>query len=509
MNGVWISRESWERLWNAMHNVQIRFSRLLSHPSGGITGDGRSAQFRIDLPERYQEPPREWCYELTDLGNDTWRINFYSNPDKGTAGTVRYRGSFYKISTSDCSFTVSKTDLSRDIMFILVKQASPAHETGVIFVPRLTHMTVLAAETTAEPFIGIARFAFSDQENRLFISVYHDRTIEWNNPLYQNDQLRMDLAFGPTPTSEEGFTEFLDGAVQYLLFDGHFCIMVNGFVIHQNGGGSTVYDMIAIDQYHQAGQTIMYVYWTCDISTGWNDAQTFNSVVNPRLEFRQSELTNMQRRYMRYRQVSIPLMSLYWDNYPVQCNAAQSGLYRITDYSPRNFPAYCINTFGLDFYPEVHDGWITIDISSKKLVIQTIRCYGNNRYLGDIPMQRISYENVLPESGKLLACCVFDRENDRWGDPYLMIGNHQVTADNSGVTGTVCSVEFAEIRGDDPQYASIRQNYGGPVRLFSYGDQISELKGDLATANSQIQDEIALLWSSIGTINARISSYHH
>ena len=217
MSNVWISRESWERLWNAMHNVQIRFSRLLAHPSGGITGDGPTAQFRIDLPDRIQEQPQQWCYEVTALENDVWQIDFYSIPDPVMAGTVHYRSSYYGIYASDCSFKVSRSDLSQAVRFIMVKETATYSAEGVTFVPRLTHMSVPSGGTDTDQYVCIAKILFNSRTGQPAVEVYHDQTVEWyETPSYRNDQLRLDLAFGPTPASTNGFREFLDGAVQYL-----------------------------------------------------------------------------------------------------------------------------------------------------------------------------------------------------------------------------------------------------------------------------------------------------
>ena len=115
----------------------------------------------------------------------------------------------------------------------------------------------------------------------------------------------------------------------------------------------------------------------------------------------------------------------------------------------------------------------------------------------------------MPISGSLTVCCVFDEENNRWGTPYLKDESRNLTADNSGVTGRVCSVEIARAVGSFPEYVNFRQHYGGPVRLISYEYQISQMRSDLTTAESRLQNQIDGLQSSISTLSQRIYDYHH
>ena len=438
MSNVWISRESWEQLWNAMHNVQIRFDRLLSLPSGGITGDGLSAQFRIDLPERIQEPPRHWCYEVIKLGNDSWQIRFFIPHEPTKAGFVHYRGTTYEILSEDCSFVVSKTDLSRTIYFVLVKQAYPTHIEGVKFVPRLTHRGPEVNGSGPDQVRSVAQFIYSSSENKLSVHVYYDRTIEWYNAFYRSDQLRLDIAFGPTPASTDGFNEFLDGAVQYLLVDEHFSMMVNGFLVNQTSS-QPAYNAIAIEPNNTANVSYLYVYWVCEISTRNNSRTACNAPINPRIEFRTTEISSSELAYLRYHRIYIPILTIHREPYEVVCNAAQSGIYTFCDIvRPMSIPLYWINTSGLDFYPDVQDGWILIDYQAKKVVITAIRCFGNDTSIGSIPLQTLAFANDtdLPITGGLSVCCVFDQENDRWGSPYLMCGSTAITTDTSGVSGT-------------------------------------------------------------------------
>lgn len=50
MSAIWLSRESWQTLWSAIQNIQIRMDRTVLKPSAGLSGHGTSARIRIDLP---------------------------------------------------------------------------------------------------------------------------------------------------------------------------------------------------------------------------------------------------------------------------------------------------------------------------------------------------------------------------------------------------------------------------------------------------------------------------
>lgn len=50
MSAIWLSRESWQTLWSAIQNIQIRMDRTVLKPSAGLSGHGTAARIRIDLP---------------------------------------------------------------------------------------------------------------------------------------------------------------------------------------------------------------------------------------------------------------------------------------------------------------------------------------------------------------------------------------------------------------------------------------------------------------------------
>ena len=53
MSAVWISRESWQKVWSALHNIRVRYSHTVKTPCAGISGVGASARINIDLPADY------------------------------------------------------------------------------------------------------------------------------------------------------------------------------------------------------------------------------------------------------------------------------------------------------------------------------------------------------------------------------------------------------------------------------------------------------------------------
>lgn len=53
MSAVWISRESWLKVWSALHNIRVRCSHTVKTPCASISGVGASARINIDLPADY------------------------------------------------------------------------------------------------------------------------------------------------------------------------------------------------------------------------------------------------------------------------------------------------------------------------------------------------------------------------------------------------------------------------------------------------------------------------
>ncbi len=50
MSAVWISKDSWEKVWNALHNIQVRQNFAVQTPCATLSGNGSSARLNIDLP---------------------------------------------------------------------------------------------------------------------------------------------------------------------------------------------------------------------------------------------------------------------------------------------------------------------------------------------------------------------------------------------------------------------------------------------------------------------------
>lgn len=49
-NCVWVSKDSWEKLWSALHNIQIRCDEAVLSPSAILSGAGSSSALIISIP---------------------------------------------------------------------------------------------------------------------------------------------------------------------------------------------------------------------------------------------------------------------------------------------------------------------------------------------------------------------------------------------------------------------------------------------------------------------------
>lgn len=50
MSSVWISKDSWAKVWAAIHNIRVRMNFTVKEPSVSLSGQGASARINIDLP---------------------------------------------------------------------------------------------------------------------------------------------------------------------------------------------------------------------------------------------------------------------------------------------------------------------------------------------------------------------------------------------------------------------------------------------------------------------------
>lgn len=50
MSSVWITKESWDKVWAALHNIHIRMNFTVKQPSVALSGKGAAARINIDLP---------------------------------------------------------------------------------------------------------------------------------------------------------------------------------------------------------------------------------------------------------------------------------------------------------------------------------------------------------------------------------------------------------------------------------------------------------------------------
>lgn len=50
MSSVWISKDSWAKVWAAIHNIRVRMNFTVKEPSVSLSGQGSSARINIDLP---------------------------------------------------------------------------------------------------------------------------------------------------------------------------------------------------------------------------------------------------------------------------------------------------------------------------------------------------------------------------------------------------------------------------------------------------------------------------
>ena len=50
MSSVWIKKDSWDKVWSAIHNIRVRMSFTVKEPCVSLSGQGTAARINIDLP---------------------------------------------------------------------------------------------------------------------------------------------------------------------------------------------------------------------------------------------------------------------------------------------------------------------------------------------------------------------------------------------------------------------------------------------------------------------------
>ena len=489
MSNVWISKESWEKVWNALHHIQVRFSPTVMQPTAGISGAGASAQLTLDLPDRTGAQEMQWRTRVVDLGNNQYKICFFGTPYTGIAGTIRFRGKEYSIAADDCSFTVSKADLEAgDIYAVWVKmfRENTLESNRFFFAAGLTHSSIPYEGAETEDIRAFAKISWSDNHPAVY-SANHT-TLEWFDNYTAHGIFRADLACKEIPSSRAAFQNCLEGITQYLVVNSGFHMIINGTAIHGTTiGEASLQSYIALELAEAAGiNSARYLYWVCNFGNGSTNTL---APVNARLEITEYRPYDSPYQNLRH-EVRLPLLCLK-GRVSNSSDLAYKMNFIVKDSNPCKFPMYWINTAGREMQPSYLDGGISISAANQKMYITAIHCFGNGSVLNSVPAQTISYSDTLPYTGWVQVHCRYNVQDDQWGNPYLSIGGTYITSDSSGVSGTEYARNIAFIQENNPAKTIILQNFAGPVYFESYKERIAYLK-------QQYDQQLSTLESSLG-----------
>lgn len=116
-NCVWVSKDSWEKLWSALHNIQIRCDEAVLSPSAMLSGAGSSSALIISIPRAVGTGKSEYnsYFKIVD------RSDFIEQePD------VSYDEKLYRIAVCDGGTYNEERGTSSNSLFYLNEGTPPS-----------------------------------------------------------------------------------------------------------------------------------------------------------------------------------------------------------------------------------------------------------------------------------------------------------------------------------------------------------------------------------------------
>ncbi|MBO4649165.1 MAG: hypothetical protein J5806_13515 [Lentisphaeria bacterium] len=495
MNPVWLSRDSWEKIWYALHNIQLRIGSSIDQPAANLTGAGAAARLMVDLPER----PRQnvlWRCRVRELETDRWELRFFTDQPSNPKH-IHYRGEDICFE-DDFIFEITRSDLtSGPIYAVIIRKAHPA--TGhVFFTVALTRCCFQILEEAARFAIGVFPVARIDLQNgRITVESYYDSTINWPDP-YPAGPFHAEMVFADLPgVSGSGFQDFLSATKQQLAISEQFSVCVNNYYVSGTKllSGSDQYPSSRLDL-TQEGEDLgnpLYVFWSAQIG-GNTITDCCKSPTRIRYEIR-SEIRDPVHDDYNGNLLDIPVAKLR------TVSAGNNSFYRIV--SENDLPArplLWINTFGKDLNPYI-SGFVGIDLERKRLIVNTVYCCRNGDLLNAVPLSYSGSYETFTQFGPLYVCCRYRVANNDWSHFWLQLGNRVLTGSGDPQTGTLYRQQIAEIRlnRDGDPYVAM-QNFSKYVFFDSTGENISAF----LTRFADLEDRIESLENAMQDAGTRI-----
>ena len=497
MNPVWLSRDSWEKIWYALHNIQIRIGSAIDQAAANLTGAGAAARLLIDLPE----PPRRnvlWQCRIRELETGRWQLRFFtdhpSNPKH-----IHYRGEDISFE-NDFVFEVSRSDLTAGPIYaVIIRKAHPVSG-KIYFTVALTRCYFQILDPATRFAIGVCPVAgIALQNGRISVKSYYDSTINWPDP-YPGGLFHAEMIFADLPDSSSGgsgFQDFLSATKQQLAVSDEFSMCINSYHVK---GTKTLSDidyapcsLLDVTTQEPNGSNSLYVFWSAQIG-GYTITNCCKSPTRIRYEIRQQIRDPLNNDY-NGSLLDIPVVKLR------RVSAGTSSFYRIiNEYDLPNFPLLWINTFGKDLNPDA-SGFVGIDLERKRLIVNTLYCCRNGDLLHSVPLSYSgSYENITP-SGSLYVCTRYRVADNDWSHFWLQLGNQVLTGSGDPQTGTLYRHQIAEIRlnRDGDPYVAM-QNFSKYVFFHSADENISAFLSRFAS----LADRIETLESNVQDLHSRV-----
>ena len=484
MNPVWLSRESWEKIWYALHNIQIRIGSSIEQPAANLTGAGAAARLMVDLPE---QPERNvlWQCQIRELESGRWQLRLFTgSPSKPKH--IHYRGKDFSFE-DDFVFEISRSDLaSGPIYAVIIRKVHPAAG-NIYFTVALTrcYFGILnQAERFAAGVCPVAEISL--QSGRVSVKSYYDSTITWPDP-YPAGMFHAEMIFSDLPDSNNGgsgFQDFLLTTKQQLAVSEEFSMCINNYHVKGTKILSNIdyspCSLLDVTTQEPNGSNSLYVFWTAEIG-GYTITDSCKSPTRIRYEIRQ-EIRNPLHDDYNGNLLDIPVVKLR------RISTGTNSFYSIiNEYDLPNFPLLWINTFGKDLNPGA-SGFVCLDLERKRLIVNSVYCCRNGDLLHAVPLSYSgSYENLTP-AGPLYVCCRYRVANNDWSHFWLQLGNQVLTGSGDPQTGTLYQQQIAEIRlnrDGDPYIAM--QNFSKYVFFHSANENNSAFLSRFAALENRIE----------------------
>ena len=498
MNPVWLSRDSWEKIWYALHNIQIRIGCSIQQAAASLTGSGCTARLLIDLPEHTGQNLL-WQCRIREEENGLYYFKFFSFAASDPKH-IHWHGK--RISLGDTLyFRISRSDLESGKIYAVLVRTIDMRTRKISFSLALTRYEFTRFSDESRFGLGVCPIAeVSFQNGYPSIKSYYHSTIEWPD-IYSGRMFHAAMAFSDVIRSDAGFQDFLTGAKHHLAISELFSMCINNcHTVGTRNISSFVDNPYSILEPEPRSLNPLYVFLSAEIggntfSGNCREPVGIHYEIETRIDTARSSSFNGNLRIP-----AVMLKIVEADSKRFCTIASEKEL--------PNFPVLWINTFGMELSPS-EGGFISVDFERKRMIVNPIYCCFNGNLTSSSTISYAgSYEN-FPAYGPLYVCCRYNLENNQWSHAWLQLGNLILSNSGDPNSGTLYRQQIAYVQhNQNGNLIVTMQNFSKYVFFSSAHENNSHFltrleRLDTKVDNLQIKD--VALSDQVYALSSRIS----